>query len=365
MFSFLLWYLTLTLLGLLSFPLAWRLFPALADRGYSLSRTLGLLLWAFTFWLSTSFGFTRNEGQAILFALVILTAVSAWSLTRKTENQAETASFTGRLSSLAAWLRSNRALVLTVETLFLVAFAFMALVRANNPENVGTEKPMELAFINAILRSPTFPPHDPWLSGYAISYYHFGYIMAAMLAKFTFTSGSVAFNLMLALVFALSALGAFGLLYNLLAAYWKTSRPQPLLLSLVSLLGPFALLIFSNVQGFLEFLHARAIGWSGQPGDSNLWTTLGRLARPNLQAYNFWTWLDIKDLRELPRVGEDFRFWFWWRASRVVPAVCGLAMTLSSASNGWSGGGGSGSHTSRPAPAMRLSASACASACSS
>ena len=94
-----------------------------------------------------------------------------------------------------------------VEILFFLAFAFLAFVRAGNPEIVGTEKPMELAFINAILRSPTFPPHDPWLSGYAISYYYFGYVMTAMLAKATGTLGSVAFNLMLALVFALSAVG--------------------------------------------------------------------------------------------------------------------------------------------------------------
>lgn len=320
MFSFILWYLTLSLLGLLTFPLAWRLLPALADRGYSFSRALGLLLWAFLLWLMTSFGLTRNNGAGILLALFIVAGLSVWAIRtivngRWTEN--EKIPVNG-LSPIVEWLKSNRALVITVEILFFVAFAFMAFARANNPENIGTEKPMELAFINAILRSPTFPPHDPWLSGYAISYYYFGYVMAAMLAKFTFTSGSVAFNLMLALVFALSAVGAFGLLYNLLAAYWKKSAPKQPLLALASLLGPLTLLIVSNVEGFLEFLHARGIGWTGQPGDSNLWTTLGSLARPNLAAYNFWTWLDIKDLREIPSLSGEPRFWFWWRASRVV-----------------------------------------------
>ncbi len=325
MFSFFLWYLTLSLLGLLTFPLAWRLFPALADRGYSFSRALGLLLWAFIFWLAVSFGLIRNDSGGILLALVVLAGVSAWAIgkmkddiARDEREEGQPTSFIFHLLPLKSWFKANRALVITIEVLFLAAFAFMAFVRANNPENIGTEKPMELAFINAILRSPTFPPHDPWLSGYAISYYYFGYIMAAMLAKFTLTSGSVAFNLMLALVFALSALGAFGLLYNLLAAYWKKSAPEKPLLALASLLGPFSLLILSNAQGFLEFLHARGIGWTGQPGDSNLWTTLGGLARPNLWAYNFWTWLDIKDLREIPSLTGEPRFWFWWRASRVV-----------------------------------------------
>ncbi len=79
----------------------------------------------------------------------------------------------------AAWLRERRGLVLATELLFLALFVFMALVRAANPDASGTEKPMELAFINSILRSPAFPPADPWLSGYAISYYYFGYVMVA------------------------------------------------------------------------------------------------------------------------------------------------------------------------------------------
>ncbi len=119
--------------------------------------------------------------------------------------------------SLGQWIKSNLRLIVTVEVLFFLAFVFLAFVRAGNPEIVGTEKPMELAFINAVMHSPTFPPHDPWLSGYAISYYYFGYVMTAMLAEATGTLGSVAFNLMLALVFALSAVGAYGVLYNLLA----------------------------------------------------------------------------------------------------------------------------------------------------
>ncbi len=114
-------------------------------------------------------------------------------------------------------------MIVIVEVLFFLAFAAWAFVRASNPniEVSGGEKTMELAFINAILRSPTFPPHDPWLSGYAISYYYFGYVMTAMLAKATGTLGSVAHNLMSALIFALSFIGAYGILYNLLAVWRK------------------------------------------------------------------------------------------------------------------------------------------------
>ncbi|MBU4224790.1 MAG: DUF2298 domain-containing protein, partial [Chloroflexi bacterium] len=208
-------------------------------------------------------------------------------------------------------MKSNLRLIFITEALFLLSFAFLALVRAANPEIVGTEKPMELAFINAILRSPAFPPHDPWLSGYAISYYYFGYVLTAMLAKLTATAGSVAFNLMLALVFALSAIGAYGILYNLLARRHTShvTRHTPLGLPL---LGPLFLLLVSNLEGFLEVLHRRGLFWpsASQPSTFDL--------QPST---NFWTWLDIKDLTHPPSQPLAWipeRFWWWWRASRVV-----------------------------------------------
>ena len=137
---------------------------------------------------------------------------------------------------------------------------------------------MELMFINAILRSPTFPPRDAWLSGYAISYYYFGYVMTAMLAKLTNVPGSAAHNLMTALIFALGAIGSYGILYNLLALRWKSEFGNrelgdaqitnidsriPNNISRLSFLAPLFLLIVSNAEGFLEILHRLGLFWSG------------------------------------------------------------------------------------------------------
>ncbi len=295
MTSPILWYLTLTLLGLLTFPLAHRLFPALKDRGYTLSRALGLLLWGFIFWLLASLGVIQNDVGGILLALVVLMGLVVWAL-------AAGGNFSERIHDVSGWMKENWRLVLATEVLFLVAFSFMALVRSANPESLGTEKPMELAFINAILRSPTFPPHDPWLSGYAISYYYFGYTMAALLAKFTATSGGVAFNLMLASLFGLNAVGAFGVGYDLLSAYSKREAKNSSTSNILpSFLFPLFLLIVSNFEGFLEVLHRLKIGWSDGP--------------------NFWTWLGILDLKEAPLqpLSELPTHWYWWwRASRVI-----------------------------------------------
>jgi YYY domain-containing protein len=319
MVNFLTWYLVITLLGWLSFPLAWRLLPALADRGYAFSRALGLLLWGFIFWMLASLGVIQNDSGGLALAFFIVISLSAWVVwTADRGRQPMEKDTVHRPPSIVAWLRSNLRLIITTEALFLLAFAAWTVVRAANPEitSAGGEKTMELAFINAIMRSPTFPPHDPWLSGYAISYYYFGYVMAAMLAEVTGVAGSVAHNLMLALVFALSAVGAYGILYNLLAV-WKTAKEKKQATEDSSsvvhrpflglpLLGPFFLLIVSNLEGFLEVLHARGIFWPARPG-----------------AWNFWIWLDIKFLDQLPtRLGWiPDRFWWWWQASRVIQDV--------------------------------------------
>src|SRR5688572_2584550 len=205
MTAFLSWYILLTLLGLLTFPLGFYLFPALADRGYTLARAFGLLIWGYVCWLFASFRIAQNDIGGLLLGLVILGGFSAWA-------------FLQCRAEILEWLRANRRLVVTTEGLFLFAFGFMAFVRAANPEIVGTEKPMELMFINGTMNSPTFPPRDLWLSGYSISYYYFGYVMASMLATFTGVPATMAFNLMISLIFGLSAVGAYGILYNLLAS---------------------------------------------------------------------------------------------------------------------------------------------------
>lgn len=299
MLHFFAWYLAITLLGWLTFPLTFRLFPYLADRGYSFSRALGLLLWGYIFWLLASLRLMRNDVSGLLAALLIMIALSRQApFRRQTAGEG--------IESVFGWLRSNRQLVVGVEALFLAAFAFAALLRAAMPEALGTEKPMELAFINAILRSPTFPPRDPWLSGYAISYYYFGYVMAAMLAKITATDGSIAFNLMLALTFGMAAIGAYGIVYDLLANHRsdrsQTSSRVCCSSFILPLLGPLFLLLVSNLEGFLEVLHRRGIFWQ-QDGS------------------NFWTWLDMKELSQPPLQPLGWmpnRHWWWWRASRVV-----------------------------------------------
>jgi len=287
------WYIVILVGGWLTFPLSYRLFSKLPDRGYTLSRVLGLLLWGFIFWILCSLGVLQNHPGGIIFSLMLLILLSVWA-------------GWGKWGEMWAWVKAHRRLIVMAESVFLISVLFLTIVRASDPDATGTEKPMELAFINAILNSKTFPPHDPWLSGYAISYYHFGYILAAMLAKVTFTSGGVAFNLMLVFVFAMSAIGAYGVLYNLLTTFGRALK-KAVNTFLWALFGPLFLLFISNLEGVLEVLHQAGVGWDMTTGTSRL-----------------WQWINIESLLIVPSEPlppTPQRFWWWWQASRVIQDI--------------------------------------------
>lgn len=292
-----LWYILIALAGWLVFPLAFRVLAFLPDRGLAVSRALGLLLGGYAYWILVSLGILQNNLGGVFSAYIVLTGLSF-------------AAVWGRWNTLLCWLGQRKRLVITTELLFLGLFTAWVAVRAANPDITSTEKPMELALINSILRSPVFPPADPWLSGYAISYYYFGYVIVAMLARLAAVPGSVAFNLGLASWFALTGLAAYGVLYNLLSARENDSpgSPRENFPRFAALLAPLFVLLVSNLEGFLEMLHARGLFWKmGEGGYQSA----------------IWKWLNIQEINlpPTPPMGwapERTTGIWWWRASRVL-----------------------------------------------
>ena len=297
MFTFLIWYLMITGLGLVTFPMTFKVFHKLADRGYAFSKIAGLLICAYIFWLLTSLGILQNSSGGILFAFLLLLLVNVWIL------------FNDRDKEIKSWFAENLQVVLFIELVFFIAFLGWTLMRAANPGILGTEKPMELAFISSILRSDAFPPKDPWLSGYSISYYYFGYVMVAMLAKVSHTASWVAFNISSALWFALTASGAMGVMITLFSRFFKDQVLEKTRTLIFSTLGPLFILLVSNIEGFLEMLHAKGLFWQ-------------TAADGSLQS-KFWSWLGIQELVNPPSapygwLPERVTGIWWWRASRVL-----------------------------------------------
>jgi len=320
--AFLKCYLVVLVAGLLALPLAFRFFKRLPDRGYAFAKPLGLLTIGYAFWLFGSFGFLRNDVAGLLLAAALVAGLGLFRLKRP------------GLVELRDWLKEQWTSVLAVEIVFLIAFAGMTVIRAYNPDVSATEKPMEFMFINSIMRSPAFPPNDAWLSGHAISYYYFGYVMIASLARLTATSTAVAFNLGLALLFGLAAVGSLGVVMNLIALVKGAVAEQraeatPSLLSAFwpALLGPLFVLIVGNFYGVLAIAHA-----NGMFPNVNVWAVqydFGQAggAAPGVVGKwdNVWKWLDVKGVNDPPSPPPpqspfqwDPGYWWWFNGARVI-----------------------------------------------
>ena len=128
------------------------------------------------------------------------------------------------------------------EALFLIAFFFMLDIRFTHPTISYAEKFMDHGFLASVIREPVVPPLDPWFSGGFLNvYYYLGYWMLGCIAIVSGVPSTIAFNLSLPTVFALSAISLYAIGTLLLdRLHW---------LPLVTLVMPNPALIFQIITG--------------------------------------------------------------------------------------------------------------------
>lgn len=290
MISVLVWWLSITWIGLAAMPLAFWLFARLPGHGLGFSHPLGLLLASYILWIGATLRLLPNNLIGVCAALLLVTALSAWLALRPG----------GSGRQILAHLRTQAAWLLAGEILFALAFLGWVLLRTYSADKImptGGEKFMEMAFLNSILRSPSFPPPDPWLSGQSISYYYFGYVMMALLTTLTQTPAAAAFDLYDALLFALTFQAAYSLVGEM-AALSLFNRAGRFLAGLCAALFTAGI---GNLEGLLEALNAR--GWLPQ---------------------GIAAWLAVPGFPLGPARHSGFTpsgSWWWWRASRVLQDV--------------------------------------------
>ena len=203
------WLLTVQVIGLAAVPWAFLLFRVLPDRGYGVSKPLGVLLVAYAYWAVVTAGVLPNGPLSLGIVLLFFLAASALLLR-------------GQIDEVRFFVRRNWRLLAVEEAVFLAAFAALVVYRVLFPDvtvttavtGLTTEQPMDLAFLASSVRSPGFPVADPWLAGHSISYYYLGYLSLSLPAQLSFAPPWVAYNLGLATVFALAALACFSVAAN-------------------------------------------------------------------------------------------------------------------------------------------------------
>jgi YYY domain-containing protein len=230
-FPILMWWLMLMLLGLLVYPLVFTAFRGLADRGYIFSKTLGILVLAYFTWILAYLHLVVFSHLSTLIVLAVLLFLASVLVVWQRR-------------IIKAFLLQRWRLLLIEEAIFTLAFLLFVGIRSLNPDlwhiYFGGEKPMELAFLNAVLRSPYMPPYDPWFAGGYINYYYYGYVIFGACIKLAGIVPGVAFNLAIPTIFALTFTGVMTLVYSF-------SRSFP-----IALLGGYFAALIGNFDGLLQ-----------------------------------------------------------------------------------------------------------------
>lgn len=296
-----LWLLAVQSIALTGFPLMARVFRPLPDNGYLLGKALSLLIVAYLAWLGAALQIVPFSRMSVVAAILILAAVSGFVAYKSRRELLALVGLRWR------WL-------LSAETLFIVVFLVLVVLRAANPDLWhpfrGGEKPMDMSYLTAVTRSSFMPPYDPWFAGGHLNYYYFGHFIVATLIKLTGTVPEFAVNLAIPTFWAMTFCAAFSIGVNLVEATMRRLRthqfPAPGAL-VAGLLAALMVAVAGNLDGLVQL--AERIGPA---------------------AWGVITFSDSGSVSHLLTVtvsalgGEGFDF---WRSSRMIAVPGTISIT--------------------------------------
>ncbi|HEY5983192.1 MAG TPA: DUF2298 domain-containing protein [Anaerolineales bacterium] len=313
MLGLLLWYVFILVLGLVTYPILRGALPGLGDKGYPVARSLGLVLLACANWLVGSAGISVTRlTVGIVFAVLVAVGLGmGWT----------------QRHELAQEWRERRKYFLLVEGLFLAFFVFDLLIRLGNPDlwhpAKGGERPMDFSYFNAIIKSTTFPPYDPWFAGGYINYYYYGFVLVAMPVKLLGIVPTLAYNFILPTLFAIVGMGAFGIGWNLLDATGPSNTESSsasksfIDMRLIAGVMAAALMVLLGNLGTVRMVYQGLQKMAAPDGvidSANIFERLAWTAQGVVKAVNG---------QVLPYARGDW----YWNPSRVIPPGPGNEIT--------------------------------------
>ena len=281
------WLVVMQLMALAILPVALAVFRSLPDRGYLLAKLLGILVVSLVAWMLASLQWMAFSFGAVVVGIGAVALASCVVLV-----------FTW--SSFWSFFRERWRVIAICELVFIVAFLAFVAVRMANPDLwhqwQGGEKPMDTAYLNAVLKSSFMPPYDPWYAGGYLNYYYWGQFIVASFIHMTGIDTAVAVNLAVPMFFALTVGGAFSVVYNLAEAARAKLSQRPA----------------HRVPDEPSLKRASAFAWSpvlAGVAAALFVTVIGNLDGAIQSLENLFSFLLNEPLREF-----DF-----WRSSRLMP----------------------------------------------
>ena len=216
-------------------PLSSWIFRHFDDRGWLLSKSLGIFLTTWVFFVlnvAHILSFIQRNCLILTAFLIALNVLAFFKL------------------NLSELIRDvNWKLIACEEAMFFVLLVIWVWIIGFKPEAYGTEKFMDYAFMTSMTRSVYMPFEDMWFSGESINYYYGGQYIAAWLVKTSGIGVGVGYNVMRATVATFSFMMPFSLCRQLVSDRLGESRKVAKWAA--GILGGFAVAFCGNVHYIL------------------------------------------------------------------------------------------------------------------
>jgi len=270
------WYVFIWLLGLMAFPLVSLALPLAPDRGWGVSKVVGLLIFGYINWIIPGlFGFPYNSFLALMsfFAMIAL----AIRLVLKNH----------KYRNFRRIIVANIKNIATVEIIFASGFFLCLVLNSFHPEIYWGEKPMDFALLNFMVRNTELPITDPWAAGHIMKYYYLGYYIFGGLLKLIPLPTQIGYHICLATISGLMISTLFSLFY-LIGRRRILSAVSAFLLVWLSNWQSFAQILFEGqLIGFRTLWHATRVFENEYFAEFPSWSLLFADLHPHVMAYPF------------------------------------------------------------------------------
>lgn len=179
-------WITLICLGLVFFPIVMKIFKNFQDKGWIISKVIGLGISGLCMFLVS---YAKILKFSVINCYVIIGILLCVSLIIFVKDK-----------SKLDYINIIKNILIT-EIIFCISFITWTYIRSYNVAiNNTTEQFMNYGYMNKIMNSDYMPPEDIWFSGHNINYYYFGQYMCAFLSKISYLNVNEGYNICLALL---------------------------------------------------------------------------------------------------------------------------------------------------------------------
>ena len=238
------WFFAIELLSIIAIPITFLIFQKFQYRGFLLNKVIGLLIIGYASWVLNSLQILKFTSTNLWLIIFFTSLISGYIFYIQFNNI--TKFFYHKWKEIAA-----------LEIFFISAFILFVIIRLLNPDlwhpYRGGEKPMDLAYLNAVIKSSYMPPYDPWFSGGYLNYYYFGQYLIGCLIHLTGIPTEISYNLAIPFLFAATASISLMLGINLIEFNGIRAKTHTKLV--IGFLTFFMICILGNFEGLFQVIN--------------------------------------------------------------------------------------------------------------